>query len=185
MIWVVAVPTDGATGRTDIDFFYRMRLTRAAEYAIRCMVYLAKQGRGVLTSRQEVAEQADIPTHFLAKIAQDLARAGFIEIKQGARGGFVLLKRSADISLLEVVETMIGEIFLNDCVIRPASCKSTYGCAVHRVWMDARDQLRATLARVTFAQLVDEESCLSSFPTTKLIAPDSLKDGVANDSVKV
>lgn len=162
-----------------------MRLTRAAEYAIRCMVYLAKQGRGVLTSRQEVAERADIPTHFLAKIAQDLARAGFIEIRQGARGGFVLLKQPADISLLEVVETMIGEISLNDCVARPASCKITYGCAVHRVWMDARDQLRATLARVTFAQLVKEESCISTFPADNLITPASLESGLTNDSTKV
>ena len=162
-----------------------MRLTRAAEYAIRCMVYLAKQGRGVLTSRQEIAERADIPTHFLAKIAQDLARAGFIEIRQGARGGFVLLKKAADISLLEVVETMIGEISLNDCVARPASCKITYGCAVHRVWADARDQLRATLARVTFAELVNEESCLSSYPSDKMIAPDSLEQTMVNDSSKL
>ena len=77
-----------------------MRLTRAAEYAIRCMVYLARQGTGILTSRQEVAERADIPKHFLAKIAQDLARAGFIEIRQGARGGFVLLRRAEDITCL-------------------------------------------------------------------------------------
>jgi len=141
-----------------------MRLTRAAEYAIRCMVYLAKQGRGILTSRQEIAEQADIPSHFLAKIAQDLAKAGFIEIKQGARGGFILLKEPAKISLLEIVETMIGEIFLNDCVARPSSCKVTYSCAVHQVWMDARDQLRNTLGRVDFAQLVEKESCIQTFP---------------------
>ena len=84
-----------------------MRLTRAAEYAIRCMVYLSTQGRGVLTSRQEIATKADIPTHFLAKIAQDLARANFIEIRQGARGGVVLTRKPAQITLLEVVETMI------------------------------------------------------------------------------
>ncbi len=145
-----------------------MRLTRAGEYAIRCMVYLAKQGRGVLTSRQEIARKADIPSHFLAKIAQDLAKAGFIEIRQGARGGFVLLQDPDKISLLEVVETMIGEIYLNDCVARPASCKVTYGCAVHRVWMEARDQLRSTLNAVTFDQLVEEGSCIPLFPVTEL-----------------
>ena len=145
-----------------------MRLTRAGEYAIRCMVYLAKQGRGVLTSRQEIANNADIPPHFLAKIAQDLAKAGFIEIRQGARGGFVLLRNPDKISLLEVVETMIGEIYLNDCVARPSSCKVTYGCAVHRIWMEARDQLRNTLKAVTFDQLVEEGSCIPLFPVTEL-----------------
>jgi Rrf2 family protein len=136
-----------------------MRLTRAAEYAIRCMMYLAKQGPGVLTSRQEIARQADIPTHFLAKIAQDLAKAGLVEIRQGARGGFILRKNPATISLLTVVETMIGEISLNDCVARPAGCKVSYHCAAHRVWLDARDQLRDTLRQVSFAQLIADTSC--------------------------
>ncbi|RUM35625.1 MAG: Rrf2 family transcriptional regulator [Desulfobulbus sp.] len=137
-----------------------MRLTRAAEYAIRCMVYLAQQGIGVLTSRQEIATNAEIPKHFLAKIAQDLAKSGLIEIKQGARGGFMLLKAPQQISLLEVVETMIGEIYLNDCVARPSSCKVTTQCAVHNVWLSARDQLRTTLNNVTFDQLIKKGSCI-------------------------
>ncbi len=136
-----------------------MRLTRAAEYAIRCMLYLSQQGQGVLTSRQEIAQQADIPTHFLAKIAQDLAKAGLIEIRQGARGGFILRKNPTTITLLEVVETMIGEISLNDCIARPAGCKVSYHCAVHRVWLDARDQLRDTLRQVNFEQLTADASC--------------------------
>jgi len=136
-----------------------MRLTRAAEYAIRCVLYLSKQASGVLVSRQEIARQADIPAHFLAKIAQDLAKAGVIEIRQGVRGGFVLSKRPADISLLEVVETMIGEIQLNGCIARPSGCKDSDHCAVHRVWGKARAQLRATLRQVSFEQLIGETSC--------------------------
>ncbi len=128
------------------------------------MVYLAKRGLGVLTSRQEIATNAEIPKHFLAKIAQDLAKSGFIEIKQGARGGFLLLKDPHQISLLEVVETMIGEIYLNDCVARPSSCKITTRCAVHDVWSTARDQLRNTLRQVTFDQLITEQSCMPLCP---------------------
>ncbi|MEA2114283.1 MAG: Rrf2 family transcriptional regulator [Thermodesulfobacteriota bacterium] len=157
-----------------------MRLTRAAEYAIRCMVYLSTRGRGVLTSRQEIAARADIPTHFLAKIAQDLARANFIEIRQGAQGGFMLAKNPAQITLLEVVETMIGEIYLNDCVARPSSCTISYDCTVHRVWMTAREQLRATLNKVTFDQLIKEKSCVPSIPARE-IGTNPL-DGILPDS---
>lgn len=137
-----------------------MRITRAAEYAIRCMVYLCGKGVFVLTCRQEIAEQADIPSHFLAKIARELAKAGFIEIRQGARGGFVLLKAPESITMLQVVETMIGEIYLNDCVARPGSCKISYNCAVHRVWLEARNQLRETLSKVTFADLIKDGVCV-------------------------
>ena len=147
-----------------------MRLTRAAEYAIRCMIYLSRQGQGVLTSRQEIAQQAEIPVHFLAKIAQDLAKAGLIEIRQGARGGFILRKNPAAISLLEVVETMIGEIFLNDCVARPTGCKVSYSCTVHRVWQDARGQLRTTLRQVSFEQLATDASCIPPYQKVLLDA---------------
>lgn len=155
-----------------------MRLTRAAEYAIRCILYLSRQGQGVLTSRQEIARQADIPTHFLAKIAQDLAKAGLIEIRQGARGGFILRKTPADISLLEVVETMIGEISLNDCIARPADCRVRSHCAVHRIWLDARDQLRSTLRQVSFAQLIADATCV--LPSQETSQPPEAREPAAS-----
>ena len=143
-----------------------MRLTRAGEYAVRCVLYLAKKGDGELVSRQEIAEECDVPSHFLAKIAQQLAKAGIIEILQGAKGGYRLVKPPDKITLLDVIETIIGEIFLNDCVIRPEACHKSLDCAVNRVWIKARDHLRTILAEVTFADLMKEESCciMSSLP---------------------
>jgi Rrf2 family iron-sulfur cluster assembly transcriptional regulator len=137
-----------------------MRLTRAGEYAVRCVMCLARNGgNDKVVSRQDVASCGDIPPHFLAKIAQQLSRAGIIEILQGARGGYRLIVSPEKLSLLEVIEAIIGEIFLNDCVIRPESCHASSSCAVNNVWMQARDQLRKTLSQVTFAQLLEEESC--------------------------
>lgn len=138
-----------------------MRLTRAGEYAVRCVLYLARRGRGTLVSRKEVAVEADIPGQFLAKIAQQLARQGIIEILQGAGGGYRLLAGPEQITMLEVIETIIGEISLNDCVIRPESCGNSSFCAVHRVWNQAQIQLRDYLRGVTFADLLADEERLS------------------------
>ena len=136
-----------------------MRLTRAGEYAVRCILYLARKGKGMLVSRQQVADLADVPSHFLAKIAQQLARTGIIEIHQGARGGYVLLKDPARLTMLEVIEAIIGEISLNDCVGRPDSCPNSPTCVVHQVWCTANDQLRTTLKQVSFADLLADEEC--------------------------
>jgi len=151
-----------------------MRVTRAVEYAIRCVLYLSRQDEGALVSRQEIAEKANIPVHFLAKIAQDLAKAGLIEIRQGARGGFALSRHPSAISLLEVVEAIIGEIQLKDCIARPSVCKASDNCAVHRVWWKAREQLRATLRQVSIEQLTAETTCLTS-PLEVLPEPESLE----------
>lgn len=139
-----------------------MRLTRAGEYAVRCVLYLASQGVGALCARKEIARQMDIPDQFLGKIAQQLARAGAIEIVQGARGGFRLVVAPEELTLLEVVEAVIGEIFLNDCVMRPESCNRSHACAVHCVWAKAKDQLRQTLQEATFARILQETSCMPS-----------------------
>ena len=134
-----------------------MRLTRAGEYAIRCVLYLAMNRDRQIIGRKEVAEAMDIPAQFLGKVAQNLARAGIIAIRQGAHGGYELISRPEDLSLLTVVEAIDGEIFLNDCVHRPDCCERSPICSVHRVWEKARNDLRATLGGTTLAQLVREE----------------------------
>lgn len=135
-----------------------MRLTRAGEYAVRCMLYLASLERGELAIRKDIARAMDIPEQFLGKIAQQLSRAGFIDIVQGAKGGYRLVVPPQKLTLLDVVEAVVGEIFLNDCIMRPTSCDRSNACAVHRVWEKARAQLRATLGEATFAGLL-QDSC--------------------------
>lgn len=136
-----------------------MRLTRAGEYAVRCVLYLSRKGEGELVSRQEVASRAGIPPDFLAKIVQQLAKTGIIEIVQGSKGGYRLVRPPTAVTMLDVIEAMIGEIYLNDCVARPASCANNPSCTVHRVWLRAREQLRQTLGAVSFADLLRDECC--------------------------
>ena len=140
-----------------------MRLTRAGEYGVRCILYLSSQGVGILCKRKQIAAAMEIPEQFLGKIAQQLARAGYIEIVQGARGGLKLVHSPDKITLLDVVEAVIGEIFLNDCILRPDSCNRSNSCGAHRVWFKARDQLRATLRGATFADLLKAQGCADPF----------------------
>jgi len=136
-----------------------VRLTRAGEYAVRCVLYLSTQKKGIVVSRKEIARAMDIPNQFLGKIAQQLSRSGILEIIQGAKGGFRLSISPEQLSLLHVIEAVVGEIFLNDCILRPDSCERSYTCAVHSVWQEARNQLRETLRKSTFAKLVKDDGC--------------------------
>ncbi len=137
-----------------------MRLTRAGEYAVRCTLYLSSRDSGQIISRKEISREMGIPGQFLTKIAQQLAKAGILEIVQGAKGGFRLLASPQSLSLLDVIEVIEGELFLNDCVLRPQSCFRSPTCAVHLVWEKAREQLRRTLTQATMDKLLEEENCL-------------------------
>jgi Rrf2 family transcriptional regulator, iron-sulfur cluster assembly transcription factor len=139
-----------------------MRLTRAGEYAVRCVLFLAANHTGKIINRKLIAGEMDIPDQFLSKIATQLARAGILEIIQGARGGLRLIRQPDKVTLLEVVEAVIGEIYLNDCIMEHGSCKRKPVCSVHLVWDKARTQLRETLREVSFADLIQRNNCLIS-----------------------
>lgn len=130
-----------------------MILTRASEYAIRCVLFLATREPDEVVSRRTISLEMDIPTQFLSKIAQRLARVGLIEIRQGAKGGYLLARPAGEISLLDVIEAVEGEVFLNQCLMRPDFCDRSPHCPVHQVWHQAREGLRRVLSEADFASL--------------------------------
>lgn len=140
-----------------------MRLTRAGEYAIRCILYMTAKGTGTLISKKEIASRCAIPLQFLSKIALELKKAEILEIRQGPKGGFIIKKNPEDLTLLTVIEAIIGEIYLNDCIARPSQCSASPKCPVHKVWQKARRQLRNTLNSVTFEQLAKDPECIPDF----------------------
>lgn len=88
-------------------------ITNQQIYALKAMRYLAWKGLGIVVSRQEIADAEEIPTHFLAKILQDLSKRGLIDIRQGSRGGPVLIKSPDEITLLDVLEICGGPFRFN------------------------------------------------------------------------
>src|SRR5690348_151487 len=120
-----------------------MQLTRAADYALRAMIHLAGLPAGRRVSSTELAEAADASEAFLAKVLQKLVVRGLVTSYRGQGGGFQLGKSAAEISILDVVESVEGPIVLN-CCLHPSSagCKRSSWCAAHIVWADAQRQMK-------------------------------------------
>ena len=78
-----------------------MRLTRAGEYAVRCVLYLAAQRPGQVCNRKAIARAMGIPDQFLGKIAQQLAHAGLIEVAASDRYVDAMLARPDSISRIQ------------------------------------------------------------------------------------
>ena len=138
-----------------------MQITRAAEYAIRGVLYLSLQPKGSVCLLGEISEKQDIPPSFLSKIFQNLARAGYVSSTRGTGGGFTLVKAPKDISLLDIVEAIDGQIALNICLNNGAMCDNRPVCAIHAVWSDAQMYMVDLLKKNTFAILADENRRLA------------------------
>jgi len=77
-----------------------MLLTRASEYALLALDIIKNSDKP--KGAEQLANELNIPKSFLAKILQDLAKAGILESKKGAHGGFILKKASSEISIASI-----------------------------------------------------------------------------------
>jgi Rrf2 family protein len=130
-----------------------MQITRQADYAIRAVRYLSKNGLNQRTATSTVAREMKIPPSFLAKIISQLSIAGLLKTSRGARGGVSLAHDPSEISLLDVVEAIDGPILLNECVGDPGKCEFADECAMHPIWTEAQEMLVNRLRETTFATL--------------------------------
>ncbi len=67
-----------------------MQFTKAEEYGIFGIMYLATQTKGKITPLSEISENQHVPEKFLAKIFQSLCRSGLVRSHRGVKGGFSL-----------------------------------------------------------------------------------------------
>jgi Rrf2 family protein len=132
-------------------------ITRATEYAIRAILYLAKQPAGEIVYKKDICENQDITPAFLTKILQPLIKSGIVGSQRGVGGGFYLLKSPAEITLLDIVRAEEGPIHLNHCLAEEQVCSREHTCSVHDAWRDIREEMLALLGRYNFAKLVRQE----------------------------
>ncbi len=112
-----------------------MKITRAADYGIRFMNYMGKCPNQ-LVKRAVVAEETGIPSHFMAKIAQDLSKSGLIEIRQGSNGGFV--STGGVFTFSDVIEALTGPI---------VPCPSSSDGNLAEIYAKINDEVSCTFRR--------------------------------------
>lgn len=131
-----------------------MIYSRSTEYAIRALIPLSQVPDGKYTMVKTIAEQEDIPSHFLAKILQQLARKGLLRSSKGPMGGFCLRVPASDIRLLDVVEALDGIQIQHLCIGGYSDCGSKRGhCALHDGWTALQENILDFLRDNTIADL--------------------------------
>lgn len=132
-------------------------LSNTCKYAIRSVIYLAlyssnKKKIGI----RKISEDLGIPTPFLGKILQMLAKHKILDSNKGPHGGFSLGKPAVDISLMEIVEIIDGTDVFDACVIRTSRCTQEAPCSLHHRLAPLRKEIKSIFMTETIADLVTE-----------------------------
>lgn len=119
--------------------------SRACEYAIKIMIYIAaNEEDGQRTGLREVTEAIGSPEAFTAKILQQLVKNNLLLSFRGPNGGFKLTDKK-EVKLEDVVVAIDGTHLIKDCVLGIEECSDQNPCPIHDKYVKVRNELMNTL----------------------------------------
>jgi len=132
-----------------------VRVSAKELYGLRAMGEFVRHfGQGPLPL-SEVATSQGISQAYLEQIAIDLRRAGLLESKRGAQGGYLLAREPQAITAGDVIRALEGSILPVECVADQTCSPCTHHdeCSARGIWEEVRDRLVETLDSITLADL--------------------------------
>lgn len=139
-----------------------MKITAKARYALRILMDIGAHGDGSVRTIREIGASQGISDKFISRIVVPLRRNGLIVTARGVKGGLSLGRFPANITLLDIVESMDGPLTLVHCLSRPGACRRHGACAAEAAWLDVNNALADALRSVTLEKVIAEDRRLSS-----------------------
>ncbi len=159
-----------------------MMFSTKAEYGVRVMVELARRAGEEgddPVSLAEIAAHDGLPLAYLEHLVARLRKAGLVDSRRGSRGGYLLARQPAEITMAEVVEALEGSIAPIECISESAdgsivcSRESSldHVCPTKLLWTRVRLSIVSTLRETTLADLLVSPTAL-----TRATAGSALED---------
>ncbi len=133
-----------------------LHFNRKTEYALLAIEHMVQKSglEGTVTSAREVSESYHIPYPLLSKVMQRLAGKGMIKAVHGTKGGYILAKKAADISVADVVEIFDGPFAVAECFRdEKITCPQWDGCLIKGPFYELNHKIYALLVQTTVADL--------------------------------
>ena len=130
-------------------------LSNTSKYAIRAVIYLALHCEGdTKIGIKQISKELEIPTPFLGKILQTLAKHKLLSSTKGPHGGFGLGKSAHEINLMDIVEIIDGLDNFNSCLLGLKDCtKDNQHCPIHKDFAAIREQLKTLFQTQNIGEL--------------------------------
>jgi Rrf2 family transcriptional regulator, cysteine metabolism repressor len=122
-----------------------LAITTKSPYAVRALAELARRGGETPVPIGEIAKARAIPVQFLEGLFATLRRGGVLQSQRGVKGGYLFARPASQITVLEVVELLEGEL-------------AAEAEASGKVWVDAVEAARSVLGATTIEAVAEQEA---------------------------
>jgi Rrf2 family iron-sulfur cluster assembly transcriptional regulator len=149
-----------------------MLLSRAGQYTLQALIYLARQPRGERVMIKDMADALNLPMFYLAKLMQAPSRAGWLDSARGRGGGVYLAVDAASINLLDILNMTDGHRLKRECLLGLKDCEDATACVMHCDWKPIKQELADSLGQYNLAELAHNGM------------PEWMLSGIPKDGVK-
>jgi Rrf2 family iron-sulfur cluster assembly transcriptional regulator len=111
---------------------------------------------------KDLAEKADIPPNYLAKILLSLKNAGLLATARGSKGGYWLARSPQEIKLIDIVQVFDQMLTPQPCVLGERDeCSEDESCLAHHRWHEIRKSYMDFLQSTTIADIASTSGGVS------------------------
>ena len=129
-----------------------MQLNRSTDYAIQMLLYLAKAGKTVSSSR--LAAAIGVSHRYLLQISTKLRAAGFIRAVHGPSGGLKLVRNPDEINLYDIILSMEGAVQTGEICGTPTAETVQEMTALREEYQKIEKILKQALKAVTLENIL-------------------------------
>ncbi|MFZ4617806.1 MAG: RrF2 family transcriptional regulator [Rectinemataceae bacterium] len=135
------------------------------QYGIRALVHLARAGEVVghvqgnpAATAAAIARSESISPKYLEGILSLLTTAGLLVSERGKHGGYRLARPPREVSMLEIVEALEGEIKPVDCIASSEVCAQGGSCLPRLFWLGLKESVDGYLSSRSLKDVLEGEA---------------------------
>ncbi|MFW5808437.1 MAG: RrF2 family transcriptional regulator [Spirochaetota bacterium] len=130
-----------------------MKLSTRSRYALRALLDLMKHHNTDPISIKDIAGRQKISERYLENIFHDLRKSGILSSVKGKNGGFFPGCDLREVTLLQIIEILEGDIRIVDCTARPEECTRAEECLSRPVWTNLNAKFCDYLSKIRLSDI--------------------------------
>jgi len=132
-----------------------MKYSQSTELAIDSLFFMAAHAEWTDFSVEQVAQAQRVSVSYLAKVFQQLVKAGLLRSHRGSKGGYALGRAPAQITLRDIAMVFEGSSPLYECNANAKRCSLGPKCLITATFSEAERKMQEVLAHVSLQDVVN------------------------------
>lgn len=136
-----------------------MKISTRGRYALRMMIDLAEHYGEEYIALKEITKRQGISKKYMEQIIPLLNQAHLLRTAKGQRGGYMLSRKPAEITVAEIVSCAEGGLNVIECLEdEPNMCPRAGICQTLSVWEGLNQLIRDYLSGITLQDILDQNA---------------------------